>query len=80
MRNPVKSMSGNMWAGLLDLRKKEGGPVEGADSRMTRTLRALVKRGHAEVVKMSPLVYCYRITAQGKLVADAYAEGQEAKA
>ncbi len=75
MRNPVKSMSGNMWAALRKLRRHGGFE---AHDRPCRTLNALVSRGLA--YNDVGGVQGYWISPAGELVADAYAEGQEAKA
>lgn len=69
-------MSGNMWAELLKLRKRGKLHAKGA---APATLEALVTRRFA-AADNRPALHLYRITDLGRMVADAYTEGQEAKA
>lgn len=69
-------MSGNMWAELLKLRKRGRLHAKGA---APATIEALVTRRFA-TAENRPTTHTYRITDLGRMVADAYTEGQEAKA
>lgn len=69
-RNPILSMTSNMWARLRAYHEGHGtGPVLDATGNALRR-RGLVKRLMGHTV----------LTDSGRIAVDSYAEGQEAKA
>jgi len=73
-QNPVLSMSGNMWARLF---KYSDENLLVYPHQMSATDQALERRGFIEKQEYSKGL---RASPAGRMVADAYREGQEAKA
>lgn len=69
-RNPIKSMSGNQWARLREYRNGHRRSYYILDA----TDKALLSRG---LVEMMPRGIIHKITDLGRMVCDAYTEGQE---
>lgn len=73
-RNPIKSMTGNMWSMLRKLRPLRGiGEMRMLGGGYQKTMSALCDRQLAVMARRDT----YKITALGCLVFDAFDEGQE---
>ena len=75
MKNPIKSMSGNMWAALRQARRLDCTFLSETACRTRRTTNALISRGLLE--RFNDSIGCYVITDLGRMVCDAFTEGQE---
>ncbi len=76
-RNPVLSMSGNMWERLT---KYRSGALSRLARNKDRTDAALFDRKLIHVRAGNGFAAKFEITDLGRMVADAYHEGQESKA
>lgn len=76
-RNPVLSMSGNMWERLT---KYRSGWFPTIATSTDRTDVALYDRGFVTVKSRKGLPARFEISELGRMVADDYHEGQESKA
>lgn len=71
-KNPILSMTGNMWARLRRWKAGEWG-TERRGSTMSTTDMALTSRGLLEETATA----CWGISDLGVMVCDAFTEGQE---
>lgn len=79
-RNPIKSMSGNMWAALRELRAHVQPKIAPtglfADGSKERTMLALSCRGLASHQSLGAEGSQFWISPLGRAVCDAFTEGQ----